>query len=123
MERDLPTYLRAIKTLARAVEWVEAENGKLWLAVPLDIDGATIEGLQLRGRAIKDLPNEEVTLLLECSDPIRRDRAMDRIDWRPLHTHNNRGKGPQELRHMMIKAGISHRHSFDLNWIAAENRF
>ena len=120
MQLGLDEIHAANKALSVAGQWVEAANQRLYFVVPLEIDEATLEGLVLRGRAVKDRPDEEVMFQLEFPQPSRRDRGIDRIDWRPLHTHNNLGRGPDELRFM--PQVNSHHHAFDLNWLAAEAR-
>jgi hypothetical protein len=57
---------------------------------------------------------------LECNQDDRRDFAIDRIDWRPWHTHENKWRGPSEFRGVKITG--THRHSFDLNWFPSEAR-
>lgn len=37
-----------------------------------------------------------------------------RIEWRPLKPHNNKNRGPEKYRNVLIKG--SHVHPFDLNW-------
>ena len=102
--------------------WVESHNGRLNMVVTLEnMLGVTVEGMLLRGRAIKDRPDEEVMLQLECPhDYSREHNAIERIDWNPLHNHNNGGNGPEDLRFLLQK--YTHRHSFDLNWLEEEQR-
>lgn len=118
---DVPEIHAAEKTALPFHPWRELENRKLMIVSALEIDGVTIEGLALRGSAIKNLPNEAVTFQLECvHDPARRDLPIDRVDWRPLNPHNNRGKGPEEWQFVEISG--SHHHKFGLNWLPDETR-
>lgn len=113
--------VNATKTLAQAPKWVAGERDRLQLLVPLDIDEVTIRGLQLRGVAFVDRPEEVVTFQLEFPhEADRRDLAVYRIDWRPLHSHNNKGIGPEEYRFVEIVG--THAHRFDLNWLDLEGR-
>lgn len=120
MTMGLPEIFRAEKALSSQPDWLEAENKKLHFLVPLEIGGVTVEGLSLRGRTLKDRPDEEVMFQMEAWQPKRRDHAIARLDWRPLHVHNNQGRGPTQLRFSRI-AG-THHHSFDLNWFEPEGR-
>lgn len=102
--------------------WVERHSGRLELVVTLEtLGGITVEGMLLRGRTIKSRPDEDVTFQLEYRhDSNRNDNAIDRIDWKPLRGHNNRGNGPEYLR-FKTQHG-SHRHAFHLNWLERERR-
>lgn len=102
-------------------DWVEEEGRRLSLVIVLEIEGVTIEGLLLRGSALKNHPDEAVTFQLEFAhEPGRRDLAVDRIDWRPLNEHTNGGKGPKEFRYLLLAE--THHHAFDLNWLPDEGR-
>ena len=114
MAVDLPTLFAANKELPLAPTWRERDPDRLTLVVPLDIGQVTIEGFRLRMTAMKSLSEEAVTIQLEYNEPTRRSAPMARIDWKPLHRHNNKGHGPTELQNI-IQSG-SHNHGFDLNW-------
>lgn len=121
MAMEAPDIHSAEKIAQGFGSWVEGDNQRLTLVIVLEIEGVVIEGLLLRGSAYKDRPDEAVLFQLECNhDPARRDRAIERIDWRPLHTHTNGGKGPKELRHKLISG--THHHRFELNWLISEER-
>lgn len=66
------------------------------------------------------MKEEAVTVQLEYEQEGRRDKAIDRINWRPIHTHNNGNKGPKE--HRLREMEGSHHHSFALNWLTSETR-
>lgn len=105
-----------------ALRWVEEQNGMLRLLATLEDElGIIVEGLALRGRAFKYRPDQDVMLQVEFPhDRQRTDNAIERIEWNSSRTHNNKGRGPQELRHV-IQQG-THLHSFNLNWLEAEQR-
>ncbi len=118
---NVHAVIDAVKTISAQPSWVEDSNGRLWIAVPLEIDSITVESLFLRARVLKDAPDEDVFFQLEFDhDQNRRDKAISRIDWRPLHSHDNKGCGPQEWRFQAQKQ--SHFHKFDLNWLQMEGR-
>ena len=120
MATEIPDISLADKKIISPQPWVEFNRGKLQLVHALDIEGVTIEGLLLRIIAFADFPEEAVTVQLEYSQAGRRDSAVDRINWRPLHTHENGNKGPAEYRLITIEG--THRHSFEHNWLTAEAR-
>jgi hypothetical protein len=120
MEMGLDQVYAVDKSLSKEGQWIEGDSQRLNLTLALEIDGIVIEGLVIRGRTLKDRPDEEVMFQLEYPQPLRRERGLERIDWRPLHTHNNQGRGPMELR--FLQQTSSHRHAFDLNWVSAEGR-
>lgn len=118
---NIYSILNANKAIPAPPKWVNGDDQRLWITAPLDIDGVSIQGLNLRARAFKDRPDEDVLFQLEFEhDPKRRDKAIERIDWLPWHVHDNKGNGPPELRFVTQKC--SHYHRFDLNWLALEGR-
>lgn len=78
-----------------------------------------MEGLQLRGVCRRWLPDRAVTFQLELFPARTRAQPLSRIDWKPLSPHRN-SRGPENVRGKII-AG-THHHSFELNWVAHENR-
>lgn len=121
MAMKVPDIHAAEKTAQWIGSWTEGDNHTLALVVALEIEDVAVEGLVLRGSAYKDRPDEAVMFQLECvHDPVRRDRAIDRIDWRPLKSHVNGGTGPQHLRYKILRG--THHHTFDLNWLTDEER-
>ncbi len=86
----------------------------MFCVVPLDIGGVTVEGLRLRITAHQNMPDRNVTIQLECSATRREGGPIARIEWRSPRKHNNKGRGPKELRHVL--QGGTHHHKFDLNW-------
>lgn len=112
MTEQLLTIFTARKTIPVMSEWTEGDAGILtWLA-PLAVDGALVSGLRLRVKALRSEPQAAVTAQLEYV-PAGRGGALDRIDWRPVHRHNNKGKGPQKFLHV-LQSG-THQHVFALN--------
>jgi hypothetical protein len=116
---DLPALVAADKELAGEPAWRPGRGpDDLEMSVPLEIEGIVIEGLTLRGRVLKSLPDREVAFQLEYHGPRIIGGPICRIDWKPLGTHSNRGVGPKDLRHVLQK--WSHHHRFDLNWARSE---
>jgi hypothetical protein len=110
---DLPALVGAEKVLAAAPSWVQRGADTLDLTASLEIDDVAVEGLTLRGRARKPLPDREVIFQLEYRSH-EGGGPICRIEWRPLNKHNNKGIGPKQLQNV-IQDG-SHHHRFDLNW-------
>ena len=118
MDLDLPTLMASAKRIASFPQdgWGESDANRFMWSAPLDVNGVTIEGLTLRFRALKFRPEAAVCVALTHT-PIRSAHvggAIARIDWRPTHSHNNKGTGPVEFRFLEQKC--SHHHRFDLNW-------
>lgn len=107
------------KLIAAPAEWHRDHRGRLELKLALEIANLIEEGLFFRATAIERLPDQEVVFQLEYhgvripggSGP------LTRFEWNPLRPHNNRGRGPPELR--WIEQHGSHMHYFDDNWSAA----
>ena len=104
----LDALVTAEKTLSTPIAWVRDDQGDFRFTRPLDIDGITQEGLFLFGRAVSILPDRDVTLGLRWADARARGGPFDRLDWKPIHIHNNKGLGPPALRHVLIEG--THRH-------------
>lgn len=64
MPPNLPKYARALKAIPVSPDWDEITHSLSWLS-PLDIDGVTIAGLQLRMTAQLHLPDEALMAQLE----------------------------------------------------------
>lgn len=108
----LTTFIEAEKTLSGPVDWVP-DHSNLRFAIALDIDGITEAGMLLHGRARFFPPERDITLGLSWKDPSGQGGNFERLDWRPIHAHNNKGLGPTEHRFILIE-GI-HRHCLAAN--------
>jgi hypothetical protein len=64
------------------------------------------------------MPDCQVTGQIECHLPRGKGGPLARVDWRPLHSHNNHGAGPAEWRFKIMSG--SHHHAFALNWAHSE---
>ena len=118
---DVQTALHATKKISITPNWVEGDDDRLWISVPLEIEGVTLQGLNLRARVFKNRPDEDVLFQLEYEHDVKRkDKAIERIDWLPSHVHDNKGNGPPE--HRFVRQTSSHYHRFELNWLPIENR-
>jgi hypothetical protein len=125
MPVDLVELFEASKTIPIAPHWVETvtlRHGatRLRLVAPLDIGAVTEEGLRLMMTALKNRQDQSVTIQLEYAPPRERERAISRIEWRPVKGHNNHSLGPPELRNREIRN--THYHPFEMNWAAAPAR-
>jgi len=88
----------------------DSSDGAVGFLAPLDVDGVTIEGFFLRGKAYEQSPDKDVMFQLEVAGPGARTRTpLRRIEWlprSPLH------KNPDKT---MIFG--SHEHPFEINWL------
>ena len=113
MPDRLPPLIDAVKTLSSTPKWAEQED-QFTFTVALDIDGITQMGLRLRGKCSRDFPDKNITFQIEY---IFRGRVkpapVTRIDWRPLHPHQNRNIGPAQWR--LQSFHCSHIHPFSEN--------
>lgn len=92
------------------------------LFVPLNIGGVTVGLFGLRGGCYVQHADKAIMLQLEMGIAgVRRRIPLVRLDWRPLSDrHKNPRKGPAEHRSRVLFG--SHHHTFDLNWLEAEQR-
>jgi hypothetical protein len=97
--------------------WQEHDGGRLSLVIPLDdSDGVTIEGMQLRGRARKTLPDADVSFQLELHAARMKSPQLERIDWRPRGDHRNPNSGRHaDLRRKSVMG--SHVHPFERHYM------
>src|SRR4051794_26554456 len=114
MPDKIEALVTAKKSLTGEPPWTDRGADGLDLTAPLEIDGVVVEGLILRGRARKPLPDREVIFQLEYHHSEIIGGPVARLEWKPLNSHNNRGLGPKHLRHKIQTE--SHHHRFDLNW-------
>ncbi len=105
--------LHAPKALATMPRWKLDDRGQFRLQAPLMIDGVVREGLYLIGRAPEGAPGRDVAFMLCNGETKAKSIVIDRIDWNPTASHNNRNIGPEALRLLIIDG--SHRHVFDDN--------
>ncbi|MDR3413896.1 MAG: hypothetical protein P4L87_23530 [Formivibrio sp.] len=119
MAPDLPALIAQEKNLGFPVKWAKDGDCLVFLA-PLEIDGITIQGLQLRGKTKAFYANRNITIQLQYQGILGKAEPIARICWKPFHTHNNKGKGPHGLRFVEQKG--SHHHSFGDNWNTTTNQ-
>lgn len=113
---DFPKLVKSDKTLLFRPEWRVEDENRFGFVTPLDVQGVTVEGLQLRANALREIPERNVVFQLELHQSGHRAIALSRICWNPLTAHNNKKKGPKEFRNKLIFG--SHSHEFDLNFLA-----
>jgi hypothetical protein len=80
----------------------------------------TLAGVQLRMRAVRDLPERAVMMQLEYNPPKGRSERLFRIEWRPLSPHQNTARAPDPYKFAIIRG--SHIHRFEHNYNAATDR-
>lgn len=120
MSVDFPKFFKATKSIPVSHDWEEAERDYLKWVGPLDLDGVTVEGLQVRVTAHTQHPDEAVAVQLEYHPAAGRPEQLARVEWRPLRPHNNNNKGPDEWRLRAFRQ--THIHRFEDNWLIAEQR-
>jgi hypothetical protein len=106
MALDLSTLVESEKTLPFQPDWAERDSEGLVIVCPLEIAGVTIEGLQFRATAKKRLPDEMVTFQVEYHPPGELGGPLCRLEWRPLSSHSNKGRGPVEWQNRLTGRGI-----------------
>lgn len=119
MARTLLELIVADKLIASPTEWT-VTGRRLGLRLPLEIDGFVEEGFFLRACATASLPDRDVLFQLEYHGVAIPGGTgpLARLEWNTLRPHNNKGKGPEELR--FIDQIPTHFHSFEDNWSESE---
>ena len=98
MKIHLPDFVGSLKTIPSSKDWPSAVSHCLSWRSALDIDDVTVAGLQLRVEAHELLEDEAVRVQLEYHPPRGKCEPLARVEWRPLSDHNNKGRGPINLR-------------------------
>lgn len=119
MAVDFSAFVEQEKNLGIPIRW-SRDGDSLVFVAPLETEGITIEGLQLRGRTKTFYPERDVTFQLEYQGLTHKAEPLARIDWRPFHTHNNKGRGPEKFRFKQQTG--SHHHCFAENWNSVFNQ-
>ena len=114
MTVELQKLAEADKEIPGTPSWISMTRNYLSWISPLDIDGVTVEGLQVRVEAHEQLANEAVRAQLEYRAPKGKTEPLARVEWKPLAGHNNKGRGPKDLRFRPFRQ--THVHRFALNW-------
>jgi hypothetical protein len=115
MAETLRELVEAEKSLAVTADWTK-RGRRLELVSPLDIDGLVEEGFLFRANALEALPDREVVFQLEYHG-VRIPGGtgpLARFEWNSLRPHNNKGRGPLELR--FVDQQPTHVHRFEDNW-------
>jgi hypothetical protein len=115
MVETLHDLVIAEKLIAAPTDWAK-KGRRLELRLALEIEGVVEEGFFLRGCALERLPDQEVMFQLEYHG-VRVPGGtgpLARLEWNSLRPHNNKGKGPVELRFKEQRP--SHVHLFEDNW-------
>lgn len=114
MEPDLlPKLFETQKNISAKPQWQQADSTWFRLTCSLELDGGTVEGLELRGGAMQTLPDRAVRFHLQYYPAKGPCTGLARIEWRPLGVHTNPNFG--ELP--MARFSGSHIHPFDANWL------
>lgn len=101
---DVQALFGAPKTFAIDPVWhVDEHNRERFiLSVPLCIDYVVEEGLFLDAHCPVAMPDTDVTFNLSFKPAYGYSGALSRLDWNPLHTHDNKGlvKGEWKWKRM-----------------------
>ena len=118
MPPSLRSLVESDKAIRSPADWSLRAKGKLDLKLALSIDGLTIEGLWLKCCAIEHLPEQEVVFMLLYDGVgvpgVHGNACLSRVEWNPVRGHDNKGRGPRELRH--VQQSGTHVHYFKDNW-------
>ena len=120
MSAEFPKFAKGQKTIPVSHDWAELDRHYVSWQSPLDLDGVTVAGLQVRLGANILHPNEEVRVQLEYHPAGGRCQPLARLEWKPLSGHNNKNKGPDEWKFKPFKQ--THIHAFEDNWLTTEQR-
>lgn len=109
----LPALFQNPKKVIGRPIWQATDSTHLRLTCALEVNGMTVEGLELRGGALQTRPDRAVSFHLQLYPAKGPCTPLTRVDWNPLTTHTNPNVGNLP----MLRINGSHIHSFDLNWL------
>ena len=120
MAQDYPTLFRATKTIPVKPHWDSTDSTWFRLTGSLDIDGVTIGGLELRGQALRSVPDRAVCFQLQHFPAKGTTMVLSRVEWHPVRPHTNPKAGPDHLQ--LQRFHCSHIHRFEDNWLPKQDR-
>ena len=74
------------------------------------LDGGAYRGLWFRASTFTDNPDTGMFQLDMERPGVRAHLPLYRLDWRPFRAHLNGPDGPEELRGLLFKEGVTHEH-------------
>src|SRR4051812_43283822 len=98
MSVDLPGLMAAQKTIAGRPTWERSDATWFCLTASLEIDGATVPGLELRGGAGQSQPDRAARMQIQYQSARGPCIPLARAEWRPTSVHTNKAVGPPELQ-------------------------
>ena len=117
---DIESLVSAEKVLGGTPNWDSDANPKyVYFSYPLEIDGITTGGFQLRVKVSKRWPDRDCMAQLEYAPTARTAIPLWRAEWRPLSPHTNKGISTD---YPFAQFHDTHHHPFDENYIADELR-
>ncbi len=117
LPNNIADLINADKELSFIPKWDSDDKDRHFeMLVPLTIDEVTIGGFSLRLRVSKEVLDRDAMAQIEYGTTRRTSEALWRMDWRPFHSHNNKGNGPTGLEWAEFDR-VSHEHSFTDNFL------
>jgi hypothetical protein len=117
---EIESLINAEKILGGTPNWdYDSDSKYVVFSYPLEIEGITTGGFQLRLKVSKRWPDRDCIAQLEYAPTRRTAFPLWRVDWRPLSPHTNTGTSKE---YPFVKFTDSHHHPFDENFFALELR-
>jgi hypothetical protein len=121
----LKSLFLAEKSVPVGVQWTvpDPSDGYMRFSVPLEVGGITEAGLVLTGGSYAHHPDEHITFEMAVFDHggIRRIRLC-RLDWRSLLDGHSNQRNKCRGQWAGKRVPSTHLHSFEANWVEAEQR-
>lgn len=119
---DFERWVAAEKSFAAEPWWYfdSAAEDRYVLSVPLAIEHIVEQGLFLEGNCMRDLPEQQVTFVLNFNPAAGLAGPLSRIDWKPIGEHRNNGLIKGEYRFKPIIG--THIHPFNENHLLSLRR-
>lgn len=117
LPRDIATLICADKELAFVPKrWDEADKNYFEVLVPLTAGEVTIGGFFVRVKISRGHLSRDAMAQLEFGQTRRTSEPLWRLDWKPLHRHDNKGDGAPGYEWGEYDR-VSHDHNFWDNFV------
>lgn len=100
-------------------KWADT-GARFEMAFPLKIDGAVVEGLEIRAKALADFPERAVCFHFQYHAAKVPCVPLSRIEWNPMSAHTNPFDSAHPLSRLECKS--THIHRFSDNWLDHSQR-
>ena len=117
---NIVELIESDKIMSSVPKWDESDKVYYSILVPLTIGTTTFGGFTLRVKVSKEFAARDAMASLQYGPSRRSTEPLWRMDWKPTHRHNNKGRGAPGFEWAEFDR-VSHDHNFADNYLAQAN--